>query len=107
MAQNGTMDKRHIAPALLAGLLLAQNSVVADSYRCGRKLVRNGDSKAELLRLCGEPRFKDRGVETVKIDGSRKDARVERWYYRKSSRSLGRVILIYRGRIAGIEVEGR
>ena len=100
------MDKRHYALVLLGGLLLVQNSA-ADSYRCGRKLVRSGDSKAQLLRLCGEPRFRDRGVETVKVDGSRQKARVERWYYRKSSRSLGRVILIYRGRIAGIEVEGR
>jgi hypothetical protein len=100
------MDKRHYTPVLLAGLLMAQVST-ADSYRCGRKIVRNGDTKAELLRLCGEPRFRDRGVEIVKIDGNRKNARVERWYYRKSSRSLGRVILVYRGRIAGIEVEGR
>ena len=101
------MNKRHAALFLVGGLLLTGPDPSADSYRCGRKLIRSGDSTADLLRLCGKPRFKDRGVETVRIDGSLQEARVERWYYRKSMRSLGRVVLIYRGRVAGIEVEAR
>jgi hypothetical protein len=78
-----------------------------DSYRCGRKLIRTGDSSGELLRICGEPRFKDRGVERVRIGGKSEQKRVERWYYRKSSRSLDRVFLIHGGKIVAIEVERR
>lgn len=81
--------------------------VVADSYRCGRKLVRSGDSVSDLLRICGEPLYKGRGKETVKIDGVPHKANVQRWHYRKNQRSLERIILIYQGKIAAIEVGGR
>jgi len=101
------MDKRYYAILLLGGLLMTGQDPAADSYRCGRKIIRNGDSTAELLRRCGQPVFKDRGFETVRVAGSLQKARVERWYYKKSSRSLGRVVLIYRGRVVGIQVEGR
>ena len=90
---------------LLATLLSA--SVQADSYRCGRKLVRSGDSSAELLRLCGKPRYKDRGTARIKINGALREASVQRWYYKKNARSLERIVLIYRGNIAGIETGSR
>lgn len=88
-------------PLLLACLLLPA-PVRADSYRCDRKLVRNGDSVAHLLRHCGEPRFKDRGRETIKQNGRRVEATVQRWYYKKSRRSLERIVLIHDGDIVGI-----
>lgn len=83
------------------------SDVNADSFRCGRKLVQTGDSSSDLLRICGKPRYKDRGYEKIKVDGVTRNERVERWYYKKSSRSLERQILLYRGRIAGIEIGSR
>ncbi len=45
----------------------------ADSLRCGRALVSEGDSKTEALAKCGEPAMKDTRVEyqtvTVYSDG--------------------------------------
>lgn len=82
-------------------------TIYADSYRCGRKLVREGDSTARLLTLCGEPRFKDSGTEKIRINGSNADKRVQRWHYKKSSRSLERIVLIYSGNIVGIKVGNR
>jgi len=79
-------------------------SLSADSYRCGRKLIRTGDSRRDLVRVCGEPGYKDRGYAKIKIEGALQKTRVERWYYRKSKRSLERVVLIYRGVVAGIKV---
>lgn len=79
----------------------------ADSYRCGRKLVRDGDPVSRLIELCGEPRYKDSGSALVNVDGKRKSVRVQRWHYKKNSRSLERIILIYRGKVAAIEVGGR
>ena len=55
-------------------------AVFSDSYRCGRKLVREGDSTARLLALCGEPRFTDSGTAKVEVDGRNADKRVQRWY---------------------------
>ena len=78
-----------------------------DSYRCGRKVVRDGDPVSHLLRVCGEPRFKASGSAMIKVDGARKKTRVQRWHYKQGRRSLERIILIYKGEIAAIEVGGR
>ncbi|MBT8059277.1 MAG: DUF2845 domain-containing protein [Gammaproteobacteria bacterium] len=88
-------------------LLLPAQLAWPDSYRCGRKLIRTGDSTGDLLRICGEPRFRDRGVERVRIGGKSEQKRVERWYYRKSPRSLDRVVLIHGGKVVAIEIERR
>ena len=79
----------------------------ADSFRCGRKLVKTGDSKGDLLRVCGEPRHKDRGREKVRINGVSQNAGVERWYYKKSARGLEHIIVIHKGRVSSIEVGSR
>ena len=79
----------------------------ADSYRCGRKIVRDGDTIAQLLAVCGEPRFKSKGTATIRVDGVDKRTRVQRWHYKKGSRNLERIVLIYRGRVAAIEVGKR
>lgn len=87
--------------------LLPITDADADSYRCGRKIVRDGDTVAHLLALCGEPRLKSRGSALVRVDGVDKRATVQRWHYKKGSRSLERIVLIYRGKIAAIEVGRR
>ena len=79
----------------------------ADSFRCGRKLISTGDSASEVLRVCGEPHYKDRGNEKIKVNGVSKNTRVERWYYKKSSRSLEHAILIHKGNVVAVEVGDR
>ena len=82
-------------------------AIYADSYRCGRKLVREGDSTARLLEKCGQPRLKDSGSEKIRINGTLANKRVQRWYYKKSNRSLERIVLIYSGNIVGIKTGDR
>jgi hypothetical protein len=93
--------------ALSCVLAVVASDLSADSYRCGRKLITTGDSTSDLLRVCGEPRYKDRGNETIRINGISKDTRVERWYYKKSARSLEHAILVYKGAVVGVEVGSR
>jgi hypothetical protein len=102
------MDTR-ITASLLAAVVLAASlaTAAADSYRCGRKLVRTGDTASDVLRVCGEPRYKDRGKETLRHQGSAQKLSVERWYYKKSRRSLEHVVLLHRGRVVAIEVGSR
>lgn len=101
-----TSAKQGIAVALL--LLGFVSAVHADSYRCGRKLVRTGDSASRVLSLCGEPEARQRGAAA---SGSPRDSggrgRVELWFYRRSSRSLEHVITIRDGQVLSIEVVGR
>jgi len=92
---------------LCCALLFFVSDLNADSFRCGRKLISTGDSASELLRVCGEPRYKDRGNEKIKVNGISQDIRVERWYYKKSSRSLEHSILVYKGSVVGVEVGSR
>ncbi len=97
-------------PVFIAGFLLLSMFVdpaIADSFRCGRKVVRTGDSPAELLQRCGEPRYKDRGYENLRVQGGQKKLRVERWYYKKSSRQLEQIVLIHKGRIVAINTGRR
>ncbi|MDT8320103.1 MAG: DUF2845 domain-containing protein [Xanthomonadales bacterium] len=98
-------SKYAICAAVLCSAIFFAASLQADSYRCGRKLIRSGDSAGEVLSRCGPPRYKDRGRASVRIAGGKEELAVQRWYYRKSSRSLGRVILIHQGQVVGIEIE--
>lgn len=87
--------------------LCTVHPVDADSYRCGRKLVRTGDSSAAVRRICGEPRLKDRGIERVVVEGAAQQVTVERWYYKQSGRSLEHIVMLYRGRVIAIVAGGR
>ena len=95
------------AALLVAALLCPSPEAAADSYRCCRKLIQSGDSSADVLRLCGEPRYRDRGQESVRLNGTRQAVSVERWYYKKSRRSLERIVVIYRGKVISIDVGAR
>jgi len=102
------MDTRNTGIALAVATLWALCAAAqADSYRCGRQLIRTGDSAADVLQVCGEPRYKDRGQATLRLGGAEKSASVERWYYKKSRRSLEHVVLLHKGRVVAIEVGGR
>lgn len=97
------------ARALTLSLLLTccLQEVAADSYRCGRKLVRSGDSPADVLRVCGQPLRKDRSYEKVQEGGAVKSLPVERWYYRQGRRSLEHMVIIYRGKVVAITAGSR
>lgn len=93
-------------PLIAAVLLVNMQSAVADSFRCGHQLIYSGDTAAEVLRVCGEPKHKDRGRETVRIDGTERTVSVERWHYRHSRRSLERIVRFHRGKVISISVAG-
>lgn len=87
--------------------LVASTDLFADSFRCGRKLIRTGDSSEVLRQRCGEPRGRDSGQEELWLQGNLQKIHVERWYYKQGSRSLERIVLVYRGTIVGIRTGGR
>ena len=90
---------------LLISLLMSSAS--ADSYRCGRKLVRTGDPVSKLVETCGRPLHKSTGTTALRLEGRVREVRVQEWHYRMGPRRLGRVVMVYRGRIAAIEVARR
>jgi hypothetical protein len=100
---------RTISYALLGSLLLPL-SVTAESMRCGKWVVSETATPAELLQKCGEPQSKERKEEDVYARNSAggRTTRIgtqvtERWYYQRSSGSLPRVAVIVDGKIRSIE----
>jgi hypothetical protein len=91
----------------LALALLGAAWVEADSYRCGRKLIRTGDSVGDVLRVCGEPLYKDRGEAALRVDGVSKRVSVQRLYYRQGRRGLPHAVLVHKGRVVAIEIGSR
>lgn len=93
---------------MLAALgLLMSASLAADSFRCGRKVVRSGDSQSQLLSTCGEPKRRDSAQEALWIGSSQKNVKVQRWYYKTSGRSLERVVWLYQGKIVAVHTGKR
>jgi hypothetical protein len=95
------------ASFVAAVTILCSALAEADSYRCGRKLIRTGDSIGDVLRVCGEPLFKDRGEAELRLNGVRQRVSVQRLYYRQGRRSLQHVVLIHKGRVVAIETGSR
>lgn len=90
----------------LVGFLLSA-SVSADSFRCGRKVVRDGDDQSKLLSACGEPQRRDSAQEPLWSGSSQKTVTVHRWYYKSSGRSLERVVVLHQGKIVAVRTGKR
>jgi hypothetical protein len=95
----------YVSVALALCVLSAQ--VQADSLRCGRKVVRSGDAQSRVLQACGKPLRQDSAQELIWSGSKQKTVRVKRWYYKKSSRSLERIVSIYQGKVIAVHTGGR
>ena len=92
---------------LAFAMLVVSNLIHADSFRCGRKIVRTGDSSGTLLRVCGEPLYREKGKARISSVGAGGNVSIERWHYKKSTRSLEHIIVIYQGKVREVIVGGR
>lgn len=88
-------------------MLLVTEGLGADSLRCGRKVVKSGDSPAKLIAHCGEPLYRGKGHVEIETAGGKRSVRVEQWHYKPSERSLERIVLIYRGKIVAVDTGSR
>ena len=68
---------------LLAFSLLAWNVVQADSFRCGRMLIKAGESSNALIKKCGNPARKYSSKETVWDAGRSSRVGVSNWVYER------------------------
>jgi hypothetical protein len=95
--------------ALIASLLLMLPlAAAADSMRCGKWVVNETASSAEILEKCGEPQKKDVTQEDVyarnTIGGTSKVGVTvkERWLYQSSNRALPMLVTIVDGKVVSI-----
>jgi len=100
--------KHLLLPGLLLGIsFLFPQAVFGDSFRCGRKVIRNGDTAADLVQKCGEPQSRDSAQEELWLNRTHQKVRVERWHYKQGSSKLARVVLVYRGEVVGVQTGNR
>ena len=101
---------------LLAALLLA-GPAAADSFRCGNKLVTDGDSADKVRALCGEPTDIKRNVTLQRpviwrdgrpyyVSEDMVEVTVEYWTYNLGPNKLMRRLRIDGGIVTEIETLG-
>ncbi len=90
-------------------LLILPAATWADSMRCGKWVVNETASSAEILEKCGEPQQKDVTKDDVfarNVHGyvSKVGVKVtERWRYQASNRVLPMLVTIIDGKVVRIE----
>jgi hypothetical protein len=99
----------NIRTALLASALLP-TLASAETFRCGKWIIDDQTTLAELTQKCGLPTRRDSRVEDVRAPnvytgGNTKvgETIIETWVYEHSARSAAMVVTIVDGRVKKIE----
>ena len=83
-------------------VLLMSGNVTADSFRCGRSLVKVGDSTNLLLKKCGSPLRKYSSKQTVNTHGRQARVSVSNLVYERSGKK-DMVVSIHNGAVLKIQ----
>lgn len=59
-------------------------NVSADSFRCGRKIVKTGDTVSTLTKKCGKPQRKFSSKAKINEDGRQSNVSVSNWVYQRA-----------------------
>jgi len=78
--------------------------VEADSFRCGRKIVKQGDSGSSLIRKCGNPVRKYSSKELVNDQGRQARVAVSNWVYERT-RGKDMIVSVRSGTVIKIQVD--
>ena len=80
------------------------NNAVATSFRCGRMLVKVGESTNALMKKCGSPIRKYTSNETINDHGRVQRVGVSNWVYeRKGKKDM--IVSLRSGAVIKIQVD--
>jgi hypothetical protein len=79
-------------------------SASADSFRCGRTLVKVDESTNALIKKCGKPVRKYSSKETINDHGRQKSIGVSNWVYERRGKK-DMIVSIYSGTVVKIQVD--
>ncbi len=106
-------------PVILAAIAIGtmvSTACLGDTMRCGNKLVRSGNSTAEVLLTCGEPTLREVSslerdkTEQASATGSTSSSvqvRVEKWTYNQGAGKLLKILTFRDGELISIETGAR
>ncbi len=89
---------------LLTVSILGFSIAAADSFRCGRKLVKQGDSGSSLIKKCGKPARKYSSRELVNDQGRQSRVSVSNWVYERN-RKKDMIVSVRSGIVIKIQVD--
>ena len=89
---------------LLTATIVFADIATADSFRCGRKLIKQGDSGSELIKKCGKPARKFSSKETITEQGRQSKVSVSNWVYERRGKK-DMIVSIYDGKVIKIKVD--
>lgn len=84
--------------------VMLSSQLSADSFRCGRAIVKSGDSSGKLVSSCGDPSRKFTSKEIITDDGRQVRAGVSNWVYSRAGKR-DMVVMLYNGVIVKMRVE--
>jgi hypothetical protein len=89
---------------LLTIVALYWGQVHADSFRCGRKVVKLGESSNALIKKCGAPTSKYSSKEMINDHGSQQRVGVSNWVYqRRGKRDM--IVSVRSGTVMKLQVD--
>jgi hypothetical protein len=89
---------------LITLIVIFSNTIQADSFRCGKSLVKVGDSPNMLIKKCGDPARKYSSKESIHDNGREFRAGVSNWVYvRRGGKDM--IVSIYNGTIVKMQVD--
>jgi hypothetical protein len=118
-------------PLIIVASLVSTAAYASDSMRCGNRLITDGDPKAKVVELCGEPTqaesrtvlrsgvprryIDDNGrysqtvtdAELLIHDRSLVEVRVDIWVYNRGRSNLLRELVFHDNRLVAVKILGR
>ena len=89
---------------LCAFFIAISSNTPADSFRCGRSLVKLGESSNALIKKCGDPLRKYSSKETVYEHGRQSTVGVSNWVYARKGKN-DMIVSVRSGAVIKIQVD--
>ena len=84
--------------------ILLSSTAPADSFRCGRSLVKVGDSSNTLINKCGDPVRKYTSKENINDHGRQVRAGVSNWVFsRKGGKDM--IVSVHSGAVVKMQID--
>lgn len=80
-------------------LMLTSQLLKADSLRCGNRIVKTGDTKAEVKLVCGQP-FETEYTANQRVGN--KVFKIERYFYLQGSGKLMKILEFRNGKLYSV-----
>jgi len=83
---------------------LISGNLFADSFRCGRMIIKQGESSNALIKKCGMPVRKFSSKELINDHGHRKRVGVSNWVYERRGKK-DMIVSVQGGSVVKIHVD--